>query len=83
MNSARSTVTSNQIGKRYGDSPGGKIINFRGEISFDSNYPDGTPRKRLDLTRLEKTGWEKTYSVDDGLKSTIKWFQNNIDNFRD
>lgn len=60
-----------------------EIINFKGDIFFDSNYPDGTPRKRLDLSRLNKTGWEKKYSVNNGLKSTIKWFQKNIDNYRD
>lgn len=59
------------------------VINFQGEISFDSNYPDGTPRKRLDLSRLDKTGWMKKYSVDDGLESTIKWYENNINNYRD
>ncbi|WP_354098647.1 GDP-L-fucose synthase [Bradyrhizobium sp. S3.2.12] len=45
-----------------------EIIGYRGEISFDTARPDGTPRKLLDVSRLAKLGWRATTSLHDGLK---------------
>ncbi|QQO37678.1 GDP-L-fucose synthase [Bradyrhizobium diazoefficiens] len=44
------------------------IVGYRGEISFDTSRPDGTPRKLLDIGRLEQLGWRATMSLHDGLK---------------
>lgn len=44
------------------------IVGYRGEISFDTSRPDGTPRKLLDVSRLTKLGWRATTSLHDGLK---------------
>lgn len=51
-----------------------ELIGFQGETVFDSNKPDGTPRKLLDTTLLETTGWTPQFSLRDGLKDAIKWY---------
>jgi GDP-L-fucose synthase len=43
-------------------------VGYRGEISFDSSRPDGTPRKLLDVGRLAKLGWRATTSLEDGIR---------------
>src|SRR5882724_701359 len=43
-------------------------IGFRGEITFDTSRPDGTPRKLLDVSRLAKLGWHATTSLEDGIR---------------
>src|SRR5690349_15808141 len=45
-----------------------EIVGYSGEISFDTSRPDGTPRKLLDVSRLNGLGWRATTSLHDGLK---------------
>jgi GDP-L-fucose synthase len=44
------------------------------ELRFDTSKPDGTPRKVLDVTRLNNLGWSPSYTLDSGLASTYQWF---------
>ncbi|WP_035680786.1 GDP-L-fucose synthase [Bradyrhizobium liaoningense] len=44
------------------------IVDYNGEIAFDTTRPDGTPRKLLDVSRLEGLGWRAKTSLTDGLK---------------
>jgi GDP-L-fucose synthase len=44
------------------------------ELQFDTSKPDGTPRKVLDVSRLNNLGWSPTYTLDSGLASTYQWF---------
>lgn len=48
------------------------IVGYRGEISFDTSRPDGTPRKLLNIGRLEQLGWHATTSLHDGLKRSYE-----------
>ena len=52
-----------------------KIVGFRGEIIWDTNKPDGTPKKQLNIEKLKKLGWQPKISLDEGIKSTIDSFQ--------
>jgi GDP-L-fucose synthase len=53
------------------------IIHYSGEIVFNSNMPDGTPKKLLDVSKITSLGWKSSTSLEEGLKKTIKWYQNN------
>jgi GDP-L-fucose synthase len=44
------------------------------ELQFDTSKPDGTPRKVLDVSRLNNLGWSPSYTLDSGLDSTYQWF---------
>ena len=46
----------------------GKIVGYQGNIKFDSTKPDGTPRKLMDSSRLNKLGWRPTIELVQGLK---------------
>ena len=48
-----------------------EIVKFDGEIFWDKNMPDGTPRKVLDISRLKKLGWEAKIELISGLENTI------------
>ncbi|MEO5858734.1 MAG: GDP-L-fucose synthase [Pyrinomonadaceae bacterium] len=50
------------------------IVGFEGELEFDSQYPDGTPRKLLDVSRINRMGWNHSTTLADGLKRTYKWY---------
>jgi GDP-L-fucose synthase len=53
------------------------IVGFDGEIINDLSKPDGTPRKLLDVTRLNDLGWEAQISLEEGIKDTYQWFKKN------
>ena len=54
-----------------------KIIGYQGEINWDISKPDGTPRKLMDSSRIRSLGWRPLISLDEGLKKTIKIYENN------
>jgi GDP-L-fucose synthase len=54
-----------------------KNIGFKGEIEFDVNRPNGTPRKIMDSTTINQLGWSPKVSLTDGIKKTYQDFLNN------
>ena len=48
-----------------------KISGYKGEIIWDTSKPDGTPRKLLDISKIEKLGWKSKITLDNGLERTI------------
>lgn len=54
------------------------LSGFKGEIHWDSTKPDGTPRKVLDISRLQALGWAPKISLEDGISETIRWFESNF-----
>ena len=51
------------------------IVGFNGKIILDRSKPDGTPRKLLDVLRINKLGWRPRISLEDGIKRTYGWFE--------
>lgn len=52
-------------------------VGWSGQIIWDSSKPNGTPRRKLDNTKLNNTGWQHKISLEDGLKETYNWFLEN------
>jgi GDP-L-fucose synthase len=50
------------------------VVGFEGDITYDSNKPDGTPRKLMDSARLHGLGWKHSTSLKEGLKKTYPLF---------
>jgi GDP-L-fucose synthase len=51
-----------------------KIVSYEGDIVFDKTKPDGTARKLMDVSRLEKLGWKAKTNLEYGLSLTYHWF---------
>ena len=49
-------------------------VGFQGKIEWDSSKPDGTPRKLLDVNRIRDLGWSPSISLEDGIRTTYKWY---------
>ena len=50
------------------------IIGYRGEIVYDATKPDGTPRKLMDVSRINELGWKHKTGLKDGIEKTYNWF---------
>ena len=59
-----------------------EIIDFNGEINFDSSKPDGTERKKLEISKMKKLGWKSKIGLKSGIKSTFEWYLKNKNNLR-
>ena len=53
------------------------VVDYNGELVFDSSMPDGNPRKLIDSSKLNKLGWNPKTHLDEGLKLTYSWFLEN------
>jgi GDP-L-fucose synthase len=50
------------------------VVGFDGDLTLDTTKPDGTPRKLLDVTKLQALGWKPSIPLRDGIAQTYKWF---------
>ncbi|MGA1868710.1 MAG: GDP-L-fucose synthase family protein [bacterium] len=57
-------------------------VGFKGRIQFDASKPDGTPRKVLDVSRINALGWRASVSLKEGIKKTYQWFCTHYDHIR-
>ena len=55
-----------------------KITGYDGNIKWDKEQPNGTPRKRLDLTKINELGWQPKISLDEGLLKTFENFKDEM-----
>jgi len=51
-----------------------RAVGFQGEILFDADKPDGTPRKLLDVSKLHNLGWRARISLEEGIRRTYEWY---------
>ncbi len=51
-----------------------EAVGYRGEILWDTSKPDGTPKKQLDVSRIEATGWKARIALAEGLAGTYADF---------
>ena len=57
-------------------------VGFEGRIEYDRTKPDGTPRKLLDVSRLQSLGWRPSIELADGIRSTFDWLKNGSEGVR-
>jgi GDP-L-fucose synthase len=55
------------------------IVGYKGDLTFDTSKPDGTPRKLMDVSKLEKLGFRYNIEIEDGIRSVYETYRNNID----
>ena len=60
----------------------GEVVGFKGELVFDPTKPDGTPRKLLDVSRLQALGWSAKTGLREGIEETYRWYLENIGSLR-
>jgi len=53
------------------------VVGYEGELVWDSSKPDGTPRKLLDVSRLNKLGWTHSIPLVQGISDTYQWYLRN------
>lgn len=55
-----------------------EVLDYKGELVFDSSKPDGTPRKLLDMQKLFSLGWKPKISLRDGIRNAYAWFLDSL-----
>jgi GDP-L-fucose synthase len=58
------------------------VVGYEGELVFDATKPDGTPRKLLDVSRLNAAGWQAKTDLKTGIEQTYGWFLQSYDTLR-
>lgn len=58
------------------------VVGYEGDLVFDTTKPDGTPRKLLDVSRLNAAGWQAKTDLKAGIEQTYAWFLDNSDAIR-
>ena len=53
------------------------VVGFEGEIVYDASKPDGTPRKLVDVIKINRLGWHAKTGLHEGVAKTYQWFLDN------
>ena len=51
-----------------------KITGFKGDIFYDTSKPDGTPQKRLDVSKMKTLGWQSKINLNNGISQVYEWY---------
>ena len=57
------------------------VVGYQGELRFNTNKPDGTPRKLMDVSKIQSMGWKHQISLKQGIQQTYQDFIDNIDRY--
>ena len=57
-----------------------RVVGYEGELRFDVSKPDGTPRKLVDVSKINSLGWRYTVELEDGIRRTYQWYLNTLEN---
>ena len=60
-----------------------KVTGHEGNIVWDTEKPDGTPRKLMDVSKMQNIGWEYSTELQEGIEKTYQWFLENIENIKE
>jgi len=66
-------VTIRELAELIGD-----ILDYHGRLVFDASKPDGTPRKLLDVSRIQSMGWRARVPLAEGIRQTYAWYVENL-----
>jgi len=55
-----------------------QIVGLKAQIRYDASMPDGTPRKLMDVSRLNALGWRAKTSLSDGIRRTYDWYRQQV-----
>ncbi|KFF58444.1 GDP-fucose synthetase [Cryobacterium sp. MLB-32] len=59
-----------------------RVVGFTGTTEWDTDKPDGTPQKLLDVSKLAQAGWTARIDLEAGLRSTVQWYREHQDTIR-
>ena len=51
-----------------------RTVGYKGSVVFNTDMPDGTPRKLLDSSRINEAGWRARISLEQGLQQVYEWY---------
>jgi GDP-L-fucose synthase len=66
-------VTIRELAELIGD-----LLDYHGRLVFDATKPDGTPRKLLDVSRIQSMGWRARVPLAEGIRQTYAWYRENL-----
>ena len=55
-----------------------EVVGYEGELVYDASKPDGTPRKLLDVSKINALGWKAEIPLKVGIKGTYEWYLENV-----
>jgi GDP-L-fucose synthase len=61
----------------------GRVVGFTGTTEWDTDKPDGTPQKLLDVSKLAEAGWTAKIGLEEGLRSTVQWYREHANSLRE
>ncbi|MBF0358836.1 MAG: NAD-dependent epimerase/dehydratase family protein [Magnetococcales bacterium] len=59
-----------------------EVVGYQGELHYDHSKPDGTPRKLLDVSKIEALGWHAKTTLKDGVKEVYRWFLEHLEEIK-